>query len=73
VFCRLAADFAVSLGARAVALGGGCFQNRILLEACERKLAGKGLAVLVPAEVPANDGGLALGQALVAAARALSE
>ena len=70
VFCRLAAELAASCGAHTVALGGGCFQNQILAANCEDALRAAGLAVLVPAAVPANDGGLALGQAVVAAASA---
>lgn len=72
VFSQLATDLVRQTGAQAVALGGGCFQNRILSELCEDQLRSKGLTVLVPAAVPANDGGLALGQAAVAAAIALS-
>ncbi|HXV65033.1 MAG TPA: carbamoyltransferase HypF [Vicinamibacteria bacterium] len=52
-----------------VALGGGCFQNCILLREVSKHLESAGLEVLVPSEVPANDGGLALGQAAVASAR----
>jgi hydrogenase maturation protein HypF len=70
VFCRLATALAASCGAHAVALGGGCFQNQILAAGCEDALRATGLTVLVPAAVPANDGGLALGQAVVAAASA---
>jgi hydrogenase maturation protein HypF len=56
----------------AVALTGGVFQNRILLEQLCARLAGAGLLVLTHRLVPANDAGLSLGQAAVAAARALS-
>jgi hydrogenase maturation protein HypF len=71
VFSRLAASLVRRTGARAVALSGGCFQNRILSELCEDRLRASGLKVMVPAAVPANDGGIALGQAAVAAAIAL--
>lgn len=53
--------------AKAVALTGGCFQNARLLTATLAAL--EGLPVLVHREVPANDGGLAFGQALVALAQ----
>lgn len=52
-----------------VVLGGGCFQNRCLLEETHRVLETDGWRVLSPNQVPANDGCIALGQALVAAAR----
>jgi hydrogenase maturation protein HypF len=51
-----------------VALSGGCFQNVILLEAVIARLERAGLTVLTNARVPANDGGIALGQAAIAAA-----
>jgi hydrogenase maturation protein HypF len=56
--------------ARAVALSGGCFQNALLQRLVQRELAG--LPVLTHRLTPANDGGLALGQAMVAMARALA-
>ena len=54
-----------------VALSGGCFQNRILFESVTARLRDAGYAVLTHAAVPANDGGLALGQAAIGAARLL--
>lgn len=53
--------------ARAVALSGGCFQNARLLSETLRCL--HDLPVLIHTKTPANDGGLALGQAVIAAAR----
>ena len=52
-----------------IALSGGCFQNRILFEEVLRRLEQKDFVVLSHAQVPANDGGLALGQAAIGAAR----
>jgi hydrogenase maturation protein HypF len=57
---------------RMVALSGGSFQNKVLLEAVSDALEGLGVTVLTHGEVPANDGGLALGQAAVAAARSIA-
>jgi hydrogenase maturation protein HypF len=52
-----------------VVLTGGVFQNALLLDGVKRELEGNGLKVLTPAEFPANDGGIALGQAVIAACR----
>jgi hydrogenase maturation protein HypF len=52
-----------------VALTGGCFQNRILFEEVVRRLEQENFIVLSHSQVPANDGGLALGQAAIGAAR----
>jgi len=49
-----------------VALSGGCFQNRQLLCLTGDHLAKKGFQVLTHRRVPCNDGGLSLGQAVVA-------
>jgi hydrogenase maturation protein HypF len=51
-----------------VALSGGCFQNRILFEDVIRRLQAQNFHVLTHADTPANDGGLALGQAAIGAA-----
>jgi hydrogenase maturation protein HypF len=56
-------------GLTAVALSGGCWQNRLLLSATISRLQETGFSVYVHHQVPANDGGISLGQAVVAAAR----
>ena len=55
-----------------VALSGGVWQNMLLLQLSMAMLQKQGFEVLVHREVPANDGGIALGQASVAIARSLS-
>ena len=50
----------------AAALSGGVMQNLLLLGMCEKGLAEKGFQVLEHSLTPANDGGIALGQAAVA-------
>ncbi len=55
----------------AVALSGGVFQNRALLEQVAMRLGQRGFSVITHHQTPFNDGGLALGQAAIAAARSL--
>lgn len=50
-------------GIRKVALSGGVFQNRLLLELVDDGLAERGFEVLKHSLIPPNDGGIALGQA----------
>ena len=57
----------------AVALSGGCFQNATLFTLVHRGLEAQGFSVLSHERVPPNDGGLALGQAVVALARTQEE
>ncbi len=65
------ADMAVRIrkrtGLNRVALSGGCFQNRILLEGTIRGLEDARFEVFSHHVVPTNDGGVALGQAICAA------
>jgi len=56
-------------GLGTVALSGGVFQNLLLLDATVSRLEARGFRVLLHARVPCNDGGISLGQAVVAAAR----
>jgi hydrogenase maturation protein HypF len=57
---------AVRVGEPRVALTGGCFQNRLLLELAVAGLTRAGLKPYWHQRVPANDGGIALGQLVVA-------
>jgi hydrogenase maturation protein HypF len=54
-------------GLNTVALSGGCFQNRLLLTKVTGLLNKSGFDVLTHKNVPANDGGISLGQAVIAA------
>ena len=66
---RIASDICVHEGIDTVALSGGVFMNRLLLQLLARGLKSAGLTVLVPHAVPVNDGCIAYGQAAVASAR----
>jgi len=56
-----------SSGLNKVVLSGGSFQNRYLLEKTEKLLSKAGFLVFSQEKIPANDGGLALGQIAIAA------
>lgn len=56
-------------GLDTVALSGGVFMNRLLLQLLTHELKDAGLAVLIPHAVPVNDGCIAYGQAAIARAR----
>jgi hydrogenase maturation protein HypF len=64
---ELAGRVRAATGLGTVVLGGGVFGNALLLAGARRRLAEQDFAVLTPEQLPANDGGLALGQLLVAA------
>lgn len=66
---RIAREICAREGLDTVALSGGVFMNRLLLQLLTRELKDAGLAVLVPHAVPANDGCIAYGQAAIARAR----
>ena len=70
IFVRIAALIRDHEQLTRVCLSGGTFQNLYLFERLARRLRESGFQVFVHGEVPAGDGGLSLGQALVAAYRA---
>lgn len=55
-------------GLDTIALSGGCFQNRLLLRKVTAALKSAGFNVLAHSQVPCNDGGISLGQAVIAGA-----
>lgn len=60
-------NIAQAAGLPRVVLTGGCFQNRLLLSLVRQHLEAAGFIVYSHSLVPPNDGGLSLGQAVVAA------
>jgi len=64
---RAIAELASLVGESRVVLSGGCFQNQLLAERTSTLLQKRGIEVLQHRQVPANDGGISLGQLAVAA------
>jgi len=62
-----AASAAAEAGTRVVALGGGCFFNKVLTAGLVAALEGRGLTPLTAALASPGDAGLSLGQAWIAA------
>jgi len=66
MIAEVCADLRSQTGLERVVLSGGCFQNRLLLSLALARLEAKGFQVITHSQVPCNDGGIALGQAVVA-------
>ncbi|MEM1396340.1 MAG: hypothetical protein AAGH38_02695, partial [Pseudomonadota bacterium] len=58
------------VGGRRVAASGGCIQNAVLTQLLRSQLARRHIDLVLPSAAPANDGGLSLGQAWIAALHA---
>jgi len=69
VIARVATRIRGETGLRRVVLSGGVFQNMLLLEWTWQRLEAAGFDVYVHHRVPTNDGGISLGQAVVADAQ----
>jgi hydrogenase maturation protein HypF len=52
-----------------VVVSGGCFQNKLLTEQIQQLFVCHNISLYLPAQIPCNDGGVAVGQLAVAAAR----
>ena len=68
---HIAVQLRADTSCNTVALSGGVMQNRALFERTRTGLIERGFNVISHHQVPANDGGIALGQAVIAAARLL--
>src|SRR3974390_586394 len=69
IFVELAENIREESKLNRVCLSGGCFQNGLLFELLREGLKNKSFEVYFHSEVPAGDGGISLGQALIAAHR----
>jgi len=70
---QVVVQVAREVGNPRVALSGGCFQNLLLSELCAQGLSNAGFMVLRHRQVPTNDGGISLGQAVIAVASQATE
>ena len=68
LFAAMSSGMRKATGLTRVALSGGCFQNKILLEGSIERLSKDGFEVYSHSRVPCNDGGISLGQAVIAGA-----
>lgn len=73
VVVRACARLAPELGVRHVALAGGVFMNRLVVRGCVLGLREAGLEPLTHLGLPANDGGVSFGQAVIARALVAEE
>jgi hydrogenase maturation protein HypF len=69
VICKSVKKISQEYGLKKVALSGGTFQNRIILEQSEKRLTADGFEIYSQSSIPSNDGGIALGQLAIAAKR----
>jgi hydrogenase maturation protein HypF len=66
IIIRMCREISRETGLKTVALSGGVFQNRLLMRLVEPALKEGGFTVLTHKQVPTNDGGISLGQAVMA-------
>ena len=64
-FCEIIEKASEVTGITTVALSGGVFQNELLFETMHQELQRSGYQVLTHRQVPSNDGGISLGQAII--------
>ncbi len=62
---RIAAELCYRYNTGILVLGGGVFQNRLLLESMVNRVETRGVHALIPERLPANDGGISLGQGVI--------
>jgi len=72
IFAITIKNLAATSGIRTVVLSGGCLQNRIIMKGLFQALEQDGFQVFTGEEVPVNDGGISLGQAVIGGLRYVS-